>query len=462
VEALIMDMSMSFSKSDKDVIVFEGVNTFLPPGFDIAPGELTYARNLDCHKSPSVLSVRPGRATFAIALTTPNAAGVRDNAYLHVQDGTVWKRWDGTAWQNVATGLTSATGKIFDFMTADKALTVLLNGTDKKYWDGTTVTDMTAAPASKLCVGHRYRLYFADVNAVKASDLSDLTTYPANCILPVTKAKGPLLAIDSFLDHVITFSERSYHKLYGIEPYDWEFVDGDIGCIADRSLIKANNFLWWLGPEGTAYQYGGGTPKKVSDKIANEYMKNINYAYKHLCCSGTIGNSIFWSIPHGSSTTNNLILEYRYDFDPGRWYIHTGSIVQFVRIGDNLYGTAANGTIYNMASGTDDAGTAIPWNGITKPFHDMSIVAKKTVKQMYLVISLPVGSTFTLSGTKTEVGTLFDTIKDLTASASMLDTQILVPTNLLQLANWYRLKFEGTGPCDIYYLYKEVGKRGDF
>jgi hypothetical protein len=455
-------MDMEFSRGDKKTIMFEGINTFLPPGFDIGDGELTYVRNMDCHKSPTVLSVRPGRATYAQAITTPNAAGVRDNQHLHVQDGTTWKRWDGSAWQNVATGLTSASGKIFDFKTADKTLTVLLNGTDKRYWDGTTVTNMPSAPASKLCVGHRYRLYFADVNAIKASELSDLLTYPANCILPVTKAKGPLVAIESFLDHVIVFSEESYHRLYGIEPYDWEFVDGDIGCIADRSIVKANGFLWWLGPVGTAYQYGGGTPKKISDKIANEYLKNINYAYKHLCCAGTIGNSIFWSIPHGSSTVNNLILEYRFDFDPGRWYIHTGSIVQFVRISNNLFGVAADGTIYNMASGTDDAGTAIASSAITKPFHDMSITAKKTVKQLYLVVSLPSGSTLAIKGSKSETGDDFTTIKALTAQAALQDQQILIPTNTLQLANWYRLKFEGTGPYDIYYLYKEVGKRGDF
>lgn len=455
-----MEMTIPFSNSSKETIIFEGINTRLPPGFDIAPGELTYARNLSCHKSPTVLSVRPGRAAYAQAITTPNAAGVRDFTYLHVQDGTTWKRWDGTAWQTVATGLTSATGKILDFKTADKTLTILLNGTDKKYWDGSSVTDMSAAPASKLCVAHRYRLYFADGNAIKASDLSDLLTYPVNCILPVTRAKGPLVGIASFQDHVIAFTEKSHHKLYGIEPYDWEFVDKDVGCISDGSIIEHKEFLWWLGLNGTAYQYGGGSPREISDKISNEYLKEINYSYRHLCCAGAIDKSIFWSIPHGSSTTNNLIIEYRVDIE--RWYVHTGNIVRFVTIGNKLYGIAANGAIYDMASGTDDAGTPISWSAITKPFHDMSIAAKKTVKQMYLVINLPSGSTFTLSGSKKDIGSDFSVLKTMSAVSNLQATQILIPTNQLQLVDWYRLKFEGTGPCDIYYLYKESGKRGDF
>jgi hypothetical protein len=453
-------MDMAFAKDGKDTIIFEGVNTFLPPGFDIKSGELTYARNLDCHKSPTVLSVRPGRALYASAIATPNAAGVRDNANLHVQDGTVWKRWDGAAWQTVASGLTNATGKILDFKGASSTSTILLNGTDKKAWDGTTVTNLTNAPASKLCVAHKYRLYFAIDNAIQASDLSDFTTYPANCIIPVTKAKGPLIGIASFGDHVIAFADRSYHKLYGIEPYDWDIIDKDTGCLSDRCIISAKSFLWWLGPEGAAYKYGGGDPADIGSALSNEYLKNVNYAYRHLCCAGFLGNSIFWSIPHGSSTVNNLVLEYRIDLN--RWYVHTGNISQFVKIGNVLYGIGNDGKIWDLANGLSDDGAAISWSGITKPFHDMSVNSKKTVKVLYLVVSLPAGSTFTLSGSKKEVGDNFSAIKTLTASADMQDLQILIPTNALQLANWYRLKFEGTGPCDIYYLYKEVGLRGAF
>jgi hypothetical protein len=453
-------MDMAFAKDGKETIIFEGINTFLPPGFDIKSGELTYARNLDCHKSPTVLSVRPGRALYASAITTPNAAGVRDNANLHVQDGTVWKRWDGAVWQNVKTGLTSASGKIFDFRAASSVLTVLINGTDKYYWDGSALTSLTNAPASKYCVSHRYRLYFAIDNAIQASELSDLTTYPANCIIPITKAKGKLLGIASFGGHVIAFSEGSYHELYGIEPYDWELIDKEVGCLSDRGIIEAKDFLWWLGPEGKAYKYAGGDPAEISDAISNEYLKEINYAYKHLCCAGFSGNSIFWSIPIGSSTVNNLVLEYRIDLN--RWYVHTGNISQFVKVGNVLYGVANDGTIKNMQSGTDDEGVPISWSGITKPFHDMSVKAKKTVKMMYLVINLPAGSTFNLRGSKQETGDNFTLIKALSPASTLQDTQILVPTNMLQLANWYRLKFDGTGPADIYYLYKEVGKRGDF
>jgi hypothetical protein len=454
-------MDQVFAKGDGQTIIFEGLNTYLAPGFDIKDGELTYVRNMDCHKSPLVLSTRPGKVQYGTAITTPNALGVRDNAYLHALDGTMWKRWDGSAWQNVQTGLTNASGKIFDFKAAASVLTVLINGTDKRYWNGSSVTNMTNAPASKLCVPHQYRLYFATDNAIQASDLSDLNTYPNNCIMPITAATGPLLAINRFGDHVIAWAENSMHKLFGIEPYDWTIIDIiGVGCISDRSVIEHLNYLWWLGPKGTAYKYGGGRPQLISDRITNEYLQSINDAYKHLCAAGAIGNSIFWSIPHGTSTVNNLILEYRVDLD--RWYVHTGNIVQFAKIGNTLYGLANDGKIYNMQSGTTDAGTAIAFSAITKPFHDMAIHAKKTVKQMYLVVNLPSGSTLTISGSKSEAGSDFTTIKTISAASSLQDLQILIPTNILQLANWYRLKFEGTGPCDIYYLYKEVGKRGAF
>jgi hypothetical protein len=452
-------MEQSFAKSDYVTLIFEGANTSLYPGFDIKDGELTYVRNMDSHKSPTILSVRPGRAAYASPVTKPNAFGARDNSSLHVLDGGVWKRWDGSAWQTVASGLTDAAGKIFDIKTADKTLTVLINGTDKKYWDGTTVTDMAAAPASKLCVGHRYRLYYATKNAVQASDLSDFTTYPADCILLVTNAKGDLIALNKYNDHVVVYSPFSFHEVYGDSAEDWDVVDvASVGTLSDRCVVEHASLLWWLDINGAVYKYGGGKPVLVPDKVGNEYLKEINLDYKHLCCAGAHKNSIFWSIPVKPSTTNNLIAEYRSDLD--RWYFHTGNIVQFAKIGDQLLGVAGDGKIYNMESGLDDVGTPIAWKCRTKPFQDMSLTAKKSVRELIIVADVPSGSTFNVSGSKEAIGETFESLYSFTPASDIQKAKILIPTNKLQLADWYRLQFDGSGPCDIYYLYKAVGKRG--
>jgi len=455
-------MDSSFAKSDKVTIIFQGVNTFLDPGFEIEDGELTFVRNMCCHKSPTVLSVRPGREQFTDPVTTPNAFGTRENNELHVLDGTTWKRWDGEAWQTVKTDLSNAAGKFLDFRDASKVHTILINGTDRYSWDGSTVTNLTAAPTSKLCVAHRYRLYWATDNAVQASDLSDFKTYPPANIMPVTNAKGSLVAINEYGDHVVVWSPYSFHEIYGNSPDDWEIVDvsTDIGCLSDRCVVKHASLLWWLDRNGAVYKYGGGMPAEVGHKI-KKYLQNINLKYKHLCCGASHKNSIYWSVPMYDSTVNDTIIEYRSDLD--RWYIHDGNIAQFATIGDKLYGITNDGAVLDMDSGTDDDGTAIEWEAITKPFHDLSIDSKKSLRALYVVADVPAGSSLTVSGSRKETGngeSDFETLYSFTPANDLQNAQILIPTNKLQLANWYRLKFEGSGPCDIYYLHKAVGKRG--
>ncbi|HOQ08410.1 MAG TPA: hypothetical protein PLP87_11505 [Clostridiales bacterium] len=451
-----------FARSDQVTIVFQGINTFLDPGFDIEDGELTYARNMSCHKSPTVLSVRPGRQQYADSVTKPNAFGTRENQELHVLDGTTWKRWDGEAWQTVKTDLSNAAGKFLDFRDASKVHTILINGTDAYSWDGNSITQLTDAPKSRLCVAHRYRLYWATENAVEASDLSDFKTYPPENIMPVTNAKGPLVAINEYGDHVVVWSPYSFHEIYGDSPADWEIIDvsTDIGCLSDRCVVKHANLLWWLDINGAVYRYGGGLPAKVGQKIA-KYLQEINLAYKHLCCGASHKDSIYWSVPTYPSTVNNLILEYRSDLD--RWYVHDGNIAQFATIGDKLYGITNDGVVLDMDSGTEDGETAIQWEAITKPFHDLSIKAKKSLRALYVVADVPAGSSLIVSGSRKETGNGegdFETLYTFTPADDLQNTQILIPTSKLQLADWYRLKFSGSGPCDIYYLHKAVGKRG--
>lgn len=433
----------------------DGINTFLTP-LEIKDSEATYLRNVSGQNYPS-LSVRPGRAYYAAQLTTPNALGQRNNDTLHVADGTVWKYWNGASYTNVQTGLTNATGKFVEFGTGTTKYTIYVNGTDRYAWNGTSVTNLTAAPQSKLIAVHKGRVYMCTDNDLKfaaLNDITDWTTIDDSGLIDITKAKGSITGLTEYADHVIAFTEFSMHELYGTGPINYSLVDltSDVGCISDRTIIENQGVLYFLNYNGV-YQYTGGAPVKISDKV-QAYIDGINRTHKTKCVSGVLKDSLFISIPYGDTTTNNLLLEYNVKL--GKWYVHTGNFVDFVVIQDKLYGVDSTGYIWNMNSGTTDQGAAITWSYITKPYYDGVIAGYKDIKELWVATELPVGSTMSAYISTDDKNSSFTLIHAFVASANTQNVRILIPINIASNTDWYRFKFEGTGPCKIHSIQRSV------
>lgn len=433
----------------------DGINTFFPP-IDIKESEWSYGMNCSSRNYPA-LSVRPGRQYSFSQITTPWILGQRNNQYPHVQDGTVWKRWDGSAWQNVQTGLTGATGKFVDFKTGTSLYTILANGTNKYSWDGSSTTNLTNMPATKLVTVHKGRVYALNGKTLYFSALNlinDWTTVDDAGQIDLTRAKGDGSALTAYGNHVIAFTEFSMHELYGTGPdsYTLSDVEGAKGCISDKSVVELNGALYWAYYDGI-YAYTGGVPVKISDK-ANYWFGLLNTAQKANIAAGAIGYSIYFAMPYNGSTNNNLILEY--DTRHGNWYPHSGSIMQFVTIGNKLYGLGYDGHIWDMENGTTDAGTAIPWEVIGKVSNDGAISQKKVVSNIWLSVDLPVGSTLSVYTSPSFDNNDFTLLSTVTPGANEQNHRAIIPVTMLQNVDWYRIKFAGTGPCTIHFMEKII------
>ncbi|MFW9968618.1 MAG: hypothetical protein ACFFDF_00360 [Candidatus Odinarchaeota archaeon] len=442
------------SKPGTPFKIGDGENTFLSP-FDINKSESSYSRNTSSGQYPA-LSVKQGRQDAFEAITTPNALGQRNNQYPHVQDGTVWKRWDGAAWQNIQTGLTSATGKFIEFNTEAKRYTVLFNGTEKYAWDGSSVTNLTQAPATNLITVDDYRIYALAGTTLKCSAESSITDWTillnADSI-PITSAKGIGTALTNFNDVVIAWTEQSMHVLYGNDPYDFDWaIPLSDGCISNRSVITHKKQLYFLD-FGEYKVYTGGKPEVMSHKV-QKYLKGINTSYKSLCVAGSSGKYIYLSIPYGTATTNNLTLEYDTDFD--KWYVHNVGYVDFTNIGETLYGIDSSGNLYSINDGTDHSGSAISWSHITGVWNSGTVSQKKVISDLWLVLDLPTTSTLTVSYSTTVDNDDFTLLYTFTGNADEQMTRVQIPTTALQNIDWYRLKFAGTGPCTIHYLQEDL------
>lgn len=445
-------------KPGETITLGDGENTLST--FEIKKSESSYSRNVSSRNYPA-LSVRPGRATAFAAITTPNAFSQRNNEYPHVLDGTVWKRWDGAAWQTVQAGLTSAAGKFLEFNTEAKRYTVLVNGTDIYSWDGTTAASIAGAPATTLYTVDDFRLYALLGSVLKCTaegSITDWTTADDADTIILAGMIGPGTAIAAFKDSVICWSEQTMHVLYGNDPYDFYPQDPmQYGCISDRSIVVHDSpdgraMLYFLD-YGKFMRYSGGSPQEMSQKV-RKYLEAINTTYKAKCVAGKHGKYIYLSIPYGAVTSNNLTLEYDTELD--KWYPIDQGYVEFVNIGEFLYGVDSAGAFHKINSGTTVNGTAIAWSFITGVWKKGAVSQKEVISDYWAVLDLPATSTLTLSYSTTVDGDDFVTLHTFTGSATEQMTRAQVPTTALQNIDWHRLKFAGTGSCTIHYLQEDL------
>jgi hypothetical protein len=257
-----------------------GLNTFNTP-FDVKKQQIVSGKNITNTQFPA-LSVRPGLTVMygtGTTAFTPNGAGVRNGVDSHFLDSTVWKYWNGTALANVATGLTNTTGKFIEFNTSAKRYTVMVNGTEKKAWDGTTVTDMTEAPATKYYAVDDRRLYALIGSVLKCSadgSVTDWTTIDDAATIPISSMVGTGTGLVAYNDIVIAFSDQTMHMLYGDDPFNFELSKPyQTGCISDKSIIVHKNGTLYFMDYYKFKSFTGGIPEDIS-QIVKGYLDNIN------------------------------------------------------------------------------------------------------------------------------------------------------------------------------------------
>lgn len=434
----------------------DGINN-ASPSFDIKDSQVSDAINMGSQNYPAI-ATRYGRTLYSTSMTTlatPYILGERGNSVLHVVDGNTWKYWDTatTAFVNLTTTLTGTYGDIQDFAVGTARYTMLMNSTQKLIWDGTstaTVLGDASTPFTDIFTSHRGRVFAGKNTTLYFSALNlpnDWTTPDDSGSINLTRSKGNITAITEYNDHVIIFTEYGMHELYGDSPTNYTLVDveGDIGCISNRSIIKCNGRLYWMAKDGV-YEYDGSSPRKISTNVS-QYINGINYTYKSLAVSGSNDDIIYFGLPYGS-TSNNIILTY--DTINKVWYTETGNIIDFITIQSKLYALDSTGGINNMRdiTATKDNGTEITWSFITKAYNDDTVSQKKTLSDVNLWYKCSTSASINVSYSTDDSSTSFTSLAtstdfDLTNKTN--NERLIIPSTDLQNVDFYRLKFSGSG-----------------
>jgi hypothetical protein len=440
-----------------------GVNTFLSP-FEIQDGELTDCLNV-CSDDLPTIRTRNDRVPLSSGLETTamDGLGEYNNTYIHALDGKYWKYFNGSSdWVNLSSGLTTTEGTFGEFVRGTDRRVIMMSTKEQKYWMSTdssakNFTD-TNMPYTRLFTVHKSRMYALDSVDLWFSGLNDPTDWTSTeaGYISIVNSVGEGTAIYTYNDHVIVWSGNSMHELFGTDADNYELKDitNDVGCVGQKTVVEVKGKLFWLDYTGV-YQYTGGLPRKVSDKV-KKFIDGINWAYAYLCAAGVKDNKYFLSIPYKSNELNKILV---YDTSNDSWTIQSGNFNHFVNIQDVLYGMETTTyRIWNMEStlqvGQDNS-TDISWEFVTKAYNDGGS-GKKTLSDIHMVAEGSSGATikvdYSTNVNSTDVRALYPSTY---ASTEISSTKLDIPTTDLQNVNWYKLQFSGTRQVKVHSVEKK-------
>lgn len=311
-------------------IGFQGLNR-LPM---VEAGELTAMTNISPKYAPCLYPRGPREVAWV--LTNGNALFVANEKLCWV-DGTSFY-YDGVSKGTVTAGPKSI----------DEYFGIILIFPDKKYYNYNTDTFGTISncPDIKCVCVHNNRAYGVGGNGFYASKALDPLTWN---YLPVpitndsswqvnTGEPGDFTGICVWQDQVIATKAGYTYELLGDKPSNFKLQKiVEEGCIDYRSLAVVDGVLYMLSPEG--YRgYGGAYPNIVSDKLNEKYVNGV---------SGTDGTVYYASLYNGAEY--NLYVLYK-----GKWYREDDlHVIDFARLGNDLYALAADNIIYKFNSGDE-------------------------------------------------------------------------------------------------------------
>jgi len=116
-------------------------------------------------------------------------------------------------------------------------------------------------------------------------------------------------------DELMIFKNRSMHILRGshFDNFQLYEVEDRIGCVGPRAAARYRNHTYFVGYDGL-YMFDGVRAINLScdqniGKIPRLW-ETLNHAYLYKAVVGVWKDTIWFALPEGSSTENNLILAY--------------------------------------------------------------------------------------------------------------------------------------------------------
>ena len=368
----------------------------------------------------------------------------------------------GTTWTNIATGLTNTDWDATNFDIGGPAL-ILTNGVDTpRYWNGSTLNQISAMPKGKYVTADNRRVYTAgvagdeDVIFYCAFQNALDWTSPQNsgAVQFYTANGGPITGLYAYAGQVWAFKRDSYCVIFhtGDARVTHRLVEGsnNIGCVSYKTIKEVGDYLFWLG-ESEVYVAAGGQARSIGHPI-RKFLDNINKSAVENACAFVDGERYYLCIPTGNNTQPDTCLVYDIGFE--RWLPYSVNLpgIRFGAYLNNVaYAGDSSGQTWRMNNGTTDGGNQITWSVQSRPFDDGMKEAEKELWEMHLQGLFPFGTTLTVEVAPDDIGSTWYTINydPITASNATQNRNLIVPLDTVPLCHFYTYRLSGTGPVTI-------------
>lgn len=359
-----------------------GINQSVDHAY-VQPNQASDMRNFNVSKG--ALSTARGIKKYTEA-SLPNIDTIM--AFYHDNTGDILAaagdkiyKLSGDAFTEIGTGFTNSSFDYVNNNVNSKDVIVLANGADNvKLWDGTTLRDLkrdganstesteNKAPKGKYIELHYERTWLADDNTLYASkdlDPDDFTTPTDKLnvnqhgaeIVAYSNDGSKVVGLHVIYDDVVIFKEKSLFRIYGNNPNNYTKVQvfSSNGAIADKSIVPTNKGAYFISRHGI-WLYDGSNCTLVSQEI-EEIFKNANEDALSKACACYYDDRYILAIPYGTSTENNLIVEY--NLTTKVFIVRDGFTVKsFLQFNQKLLFSSGS-AIYEYETGMDYDGSAI-------------------------------------------------------------------------------------------------------
>lgn len=255
---------------------------------------------------------------------------------------------------------------------------VSMNGVDRPWkWGGNYLTFLADAPAKgRFPVLHKEKLFCVDADepsTLRWSESFDPEDWPEINYWDVRKGDGDEITnLQKFVDDLLVFKNRSIHALKGtsLDDFSMQEISSDVGCVGPLASVTFDLKVYFISEYGL-YVTNGMNVLNVSDMVIPDTWEAINKQYIHKAVA-TVWNDLIWfALPYGTSTVNNIVLTY----DPKKQSFFpmtniAGSCYTYYNDGSGegvkLYGGQPVGGFVNiMDQGHEDNGAVIDayWKG---------------------------------------------------------------------------------------------------
>ena len=326
------------------------------------------------------MTTRPGQARLTDAALGGAIQGLHsyygaDRRIVAASNGAV-DYWNGTAWVGLKTGLDASATVLFEDCVN---YMVSFNGVNAPWkWDGAAVTALANAPAKgRFAILHKEKLFTVDADTPSTLVWSNSTKpedWPAVNYWDVKKGDGDeITCLVKFFGEMVVFKRRSIHSLRGtsLDDFRLDEMDTRIGCVGRRAAVADGLRVYFVADDGL-YEFNGMKATNISKALIPKLWATINKQHIHKAAVKAWGGLIWFALPEGTSTYNNMVIIYD---PPNALTGKPGAFWPWRGINASCFIDYNSGTDVKLYAGDSAAGYVNQQDTGTKDFTDTAIAA---------------------------------------------------------------------------------------